>query len=523
MTTDQDDSSSTWQNPGDGDDDENDRNGITGYGSAPPAQNMQAQFVNTRANQVDSADSDDAVDEDEDQDDGNASFFTLESLRNFGRLFSPILVPLPFALFVFIITYVVIYKSPHPNLQPLPLAILLLALAILQGTMLYYVGSNDDLWLLCLALGYTLFLLVGTFAIFGLRGAIILLIIILVIVLFYARRGVRIVAAGSVEIVHSFGKYSRTLDSGPAFLWPWEKVVQRVSIKEKVWTTPLQVVKISRDQDVRLIATISFQVVPEDAYLTLSVENWEESLHKLFIGTLQALVSQLSPADFTAWPQAQGQPLRSSHSPAPLDPIQDTRWDRINHALASRTQDRVAGWGVQVNWVRIQDITLIPHLMPVTTAPPGMQAQTKRPVPAASHAPDPADQPAQQPTRTGTPVAPGPSAGDDDATVVMVSNAVQQREVPPQPASTSDAPTDLSSRPISMDSLKELYEAVRQSRITDPNTIRGIARQFEVVSHDPQLSQNADFDAARAARTLYQRAKSIEDNAQARVGSNTKR
>ncbi|HLH62345.1 MAG TPA: SPFH domain-containing protein [Ktedonobacteraceae bacterium] len=518
MTSDQDDSSSTWQNPG-GAGDENDWDTAFGYDTAPPAQNVQAQFVNAG---VDSQ-AEDAHAVDEEPDAGKASFFTFESLRNFGRLFSPILIPVPFALLIFLITYVVTGKMQYSNLQTLPLALLLLALAILQGTMLYYVGTNDSLWFLCLFLGYALFLLAGTFALFGLRGALILLIILLLIVLFYARRGFRIVSTGYVEVVYSFGRYNRTLDSGPAFLWPWEKVVQRVSIKEKVWSTPLQVVKISRDQDVRLIATISFQVVPEDAYLTLTVENWEESLHTLFIGALQALVSQLSPTDFTAWPQAQGQPLRSSHPHASLDPTQDTRWDRINHALASRTQDRVAGWGIQVNWVHIQDITLIPHLMPVTTPPPGMQAQPKRPVSPTNHAPGPGDQSAQPPVRAGAPASQDSSAGDDETTVVIDNNAVQQQEAPSQPVSSADPPTALSSRPLSLGSLKELYEAVRQSRITDPNTIRSIARQFEVVSQDSQLSQSVDFDAGRAARTLYQRAKTIEDNARAGVGSNAKR
>ncbi len=518
MTPNSDDSHSTWQSPGDSND-ENRWDAAFDDAGDPAAQNMQAQLADDDADsQVDAAVAGQP----------NAkkpSFFTLESLRNFGRLFSPVLIPLPFALFVFIVTYVATYRMSSPGLQTLPLAILLLALAILQGTMLYYAGSNDDLWLLCLIFGYTLFLLVGTFAIFGLRGAIILLILLILLLLFYARRGFRPVSDGYVEIVHSFGKYSRTLDSGARFLWPWEKTVQRVSIKEKLWPCPLQIVKISRDQDVRLIATISFQVMPEDAHLTLTVENWEESLHKLFVGTLQALVSQLSPADFTAWPQAQGQPLRSSNPHAPLDPTQDTRWDRINNALASRTQDQVAAWGIQINWVRIQDITLIPHLMPASL-PPGVQAQPKKPMPTTNYAPDPRNQTAHQPTRAAaSSPAQGTSsqsvAGDDqETTIVMESHAVQQQMAHPQPPPGSDAPTAISSRPISIDSLKDLYDAVRQSRITDPNTIRGIAHQFEVVSRDPQLSQRVDFDADRAAKKLYQRAKSIEANSPARAGSN---
>jgi hypothetical protein len=520
MTSDQDDSHSTWDSPG-GEGDENDWDAAFDYDATAPAQNMQAPLLDANDNlQVN-----DAVDEEPNT--GKTSFFTQESLRNFGRLFSPILIPLPFALFVFLITYVAIYRMSQPSLQTLPLAILLLALAILQGTMLYYAGSNDDLWLLYLVAGYALFLLVGIFAISGFRGAIIFLIILLLILLVFARRGFRPVSGYTVEIVYAFGKYRRTLDSGARFLWPWEKFVQRVSVKEKLWTCPLQIVKISRDQDVRLIATISFQVVPEDAYLTLSVDNWEESVHRLFIGTLQALVSQLSPADFVAWPQASGQTLHSHDAPGPIDPTQDTRWDRINNALAARMQDRVATWGIQINWVRIQDVTVIPHLMPASSLPHGMQPSQKKPMAAASNAADFRNQDANVPARpiiaSTSAVSPQFVSEDQEPTVVMDKNVRQQQMLHPQPLPPSDVPTAISSRPISIESLKGLYEAVRQNRITDPATIRGIASQFEAISHDPEMSQNADFDANRAARTLYQRAKSIEERSRSQTGPTMKR
>ncbi|HJT59360.1 MAG TPA: SPFH domain-containing protein, partial [Ktedonobacteraceae bacterium] len=301
MTSEQDDANLTWQSPNDSEDD-NDWDAAFGYDAVPPEQDMRMVDAN-------------ALDEDDVAmypDGRTTSFFNLESLRNFARLFSPVLVPLPFALLIFLISYAVSLRPQPLHLQILPLAILLLALAILQGTALYYAGSNEDLWLLCMISGYVLFLLVGAFAIFGPQAAIILLIVLLLIMAFFARRGFHAVSEGSVEIIYSFGKYTRTLFPGRKILWPWEKTFQSISIKERLWTCPVQTVKISRDQDVRLMATLSFQVVPEDAYLTFTVEKWEESLHTLFIGTLQAVVNQLSPADFVSWPQGHGTPLRSA-------------------------------------------------------------------------------------------------------------------------------------------------------------------------------------------------------------------
>src|SRR5215469_14864320 len=118
MTMEQDDSNPVWRSADD-DDDDNDWDAAFGYSAAPPGQNMQARL---------DPQSGDVVDEESDV--GTASSFNIESLRNFGRTFSPILVPLPFALLIFLFTYVVSLKQ-HLYLQPLPLAILLLALAIM--------------------------------------------------------------------------------------------------------------------------------------------------------------------------------------------------------------------------------------------------------------------------------------------------------------------------------------------------------------------------------------------------------
>ncbi|HEX6481349.1 MAG TPA: SPFH domain-containing protein [Ktedonobacteraceae bacterium] len=520
MTSEQDDSPSTWQS-NDAEDDDNDWRAPPGYG----AQNMQSQ----------TADDQDESDSDEEPDVKGSSFFGFESLRNFGRQFSPVLVPLPFALLIFLFTYVASMRQT-PHLQTLPLIILLLALSIMQGTMLYYAGSNEDLWLLCMIFGYSLFLIVGTFTVFGGSGAIILFVALLVLMVFFAQRGFRPVPEGYVDIVFSFGRYTRTLSPGPKLVWPWEKVIQRMNIKERLWTCPLQVVKISRDQDVRLIATISYQLLPEDAFLAFSVEKWEESLRILFVGTLQALINQLTPADFIPSPQAHGSSLRTTGPNGPIDPAQETRWERINNALASRVQDRIAAWGVQVNWVRIQDVTLIPHLTPAASPPPGMQVQTRQSTAAGNYAAGPGNSATKKavPAGTATPAvpvgaavetAPLPSSDDPDQTVVMEKNTVKDEMVKPQPQQMPDpdAVTSVSSQAIKPDVLRDIYEAVRQGRITDPNTIRDAAQRFEAVAKDPELSQTVDFDAGRAAATLYQRAKMIEELSRAHASPNAKR
>src|SRR5436305_2918089 len=106
------------------------------------------------------------------------------------RRFSPVLVPLPFAILIFLFTLPFTLKG-QSYLPPLPLAVLLIALVIMQGTLLYYAGSNDTYWTLFVIIGVALFLVVGTLAIFGFVAALILLIILLIVGSLLARRSIR--------------------------------------------------------------------------------------------------------------------------------------------------------------------------------------------------------------------------------------------------------------------------------------------------------------------------------------------
>src|SRR5574337_978671 len=123
------------------------------------------------------------------------------------RKLSPVLVPLPFAILIFLFTLPFTLKG-NSYLQPLPLAALLIAIVIMQGTLLYYAGSNDTYWTLFVIIGYALFLIVGTLALFGFVAAIILLIVLLIIGSLLARRAIVQVPEGNVDIVMMYGKYA---------------------------------------------------------------------------------------------------------------------------------------------------------------------------------------------------------------------------------------------------------------------------------------------------------------------------
>jgi regulator of protease activity HflC (stomatin/prohibitin superfamily) len=395
------------------------------------------------------------------------------------RRFSPVLVPLPFAILIFLFTLPFALRG-QVFLPLLPLSVLLIALVVMQGTLLYYAGSNDTYWTLFVIIGYALFLVVGTLAIFGFAASLILLFILLIIGTFLARRSILQVPEGYVDIVMMYGKYARTLYPGPNLKMPLEKVSNRLSTKEISWTCPEQVVKISRDHDVKLVATISYQLLPEDAHLAaLQVDNWETSLQKLFVATLQSVINELTPSDFMNWPQ--GTHARTSVDINSIDAATITRWDRVNDTLAKRVQDKVEKWGVQVNYVRIQDITLIPHLAPSLNPVVGMPAR-QAPVDVGM-------------TRGGYPAIAQPQQAQ------IVAKPVENQPVPmPVQPSPASAQAHVSAADIEM--LKESYEAVRTGRLKDPHTIRDIAERFESLANDP----NIDVDALKAAQILYHRA-----------------
>jgi regulator of protease activity HflC (stomatin/prohibitin superfamily) len=460
MTSEQDDSHATWQGPN------------------ASNQNQSPNTSSTRAARGKQEFLAPPVQTDPQEESKDTSSSSLRKVGNFARQFSPVLVPLPFAILVFLFSLPFVSR-----VQIVPLAVLLIALAVMQGTLLYYAGSNDTYWILWLIIGYALFVVVGTMFIFGLAAGLILFIALLFIATFMGRRLIRQVPEGYADIVLMSGKYARTLYPGFNLKMPWEKVSKRLSTKEISWTCPEQIIKISRDQDVKLVATISYQLMPEDAHIAaLEVDNWEESLKKQFMGTLLSVINELEPADFLNWPQ--GSHGRTSLDKGSIDAATITRWDRINDLLASRIQDKVAKWGIQINFVRIQDITPIPHLVSMGNPPARM---TARPVDAGI-------------TRGANPQPAQPQQEQ------VMAKTIENQQGSMQPQTQQPQVASAASGSINIDMLINAYEAVRSGLVKDPKTIRDYARHFEDVANDPSIN----FDAARAAQNLYQRAMMYE-------------
>jgi regulator of protease activity HflC (stomatin/prohibitin superfamily) len=446
----------------------------------------------------------------------------LEVLGGTMRQLSPILAPLLFGgvTFLFILPFVLNSRGYLSTSGSLPTGLILLAVGLVllvfalgQGITLYYAGTNDVLWSLGMICGFSLFLLTGCFAIFGPIPTIILLAVLLLCGFLLARLCIRPTPEGQVDIVEALGKYSRTLFPGLNFVVPWEKIVYRLDTRERVWSCPMQKVPVSRSEEVELAATISYRLMPEDAHLAvLYVSNWEKSLQELFIATTQAVVGELSPEDFIAW-QHTPRSRQAARNPNDVRP-----WDRINLILVQRMQDQVAHWGVQIDGVQIRDVALIPHIPLMAEANPPASAQPVNAGVARSAA---QATPAQFNQALARPQKASESAPQADRPRFIAGPQVKPRlpEPPPTPAPSPapEAPPAGTPTPAisKVDMLTDAYEAVRTGRITDPMTIREIAAHFESIANNPEESQNVDFDAARAARTLLERAALIEEQTRA--------
>lgn len=437
-----------------------------------------------------SAPSEEEADEDEFSEPSSSR---LGLLQRFGQHLAPLLPPILFGVLTFLFIFPLIMSNrAYLHAQSIwPIGLVIFALAVLQALALYWADFNNVLWSIGIVGGFCLFLLLGCFAIFGPISSLVVFVILVLVGIVIARLYMHPVANGTVELVDAFGKYSRTLYPGLNFVWPWERMNCQLSTQETQWSCPEQKVPISRDEDVVLKGTVSYQLVAEDAHIAaLQFNNWQKSLQELFQTTLQTVAHELSPDDFLVWPQeaapTRGGNFDNSHDEA-------SRWKRINTVLFQQMRDRVALWGVQVNWAHVRDVTLLPHVPSIVDTDPIIMT---RPTPVQT---------------------PGFSTMDSADTMVKP----EKSRVTPQPAQQSPVtPPPITPEPVTSASkipntavLANLYKQVRSGNITDPETIRTIAARFQAIARDPEASKSVDFDADRAARNLYERAKIFEEQA----------
>jgi hypothetical protein len=68
-------------------------------------------------------------------------------------------------------------------------------------------------------------------------------------------------------------------------------------------------------------------------------------------------------------------------------------------------------------------------------------------------------------------------------------------------------------KPEMFNAMIELYNSVREGRVTDIKVITDLADRFEAIANHPEASQQFDYDAGRAAYNLHAQARALKARA----------
>ena len=400
-----------------------------------------------------------------------------------------IIIPLLFAGIscLLVLPPIAIDEAHFPPETLWSIGLVMIIVAGLQGIAVHYSKRIPGMWILCTMGGFVLLLSISIFALFGPVPGVILVLVLLFLTAYMLQRTIHPVPEGVVDIVLAFGKYSRTLYPGFHLLSPWEKATRQVNVEETHWNCPPQRIQMSRDDDLILRALISYQIIPETAHL--AVENWEESLRDTFIATLQTVATVFTPDDFLNWPQSLDVYQKQLHHPVSGSPADDfsespERRETINDYLCQYIHAKAGG--VQVNWVSIRDIELVPHSLNID--------------PIYHHFNEQQTTPSSTPLPEQTPqLALVPQIGATEPQQQAVLTSVRQGE----PAKPIEIPKE--------EILIKAYKEVQNGKITDPEAIRMIAATFEAVAQDSQANQSVSIDVEQAARILRKRAHQYDE------------
>lgn len=404
-------------------------------------------------------------------------------------------------------------------------AVVLLIIAVGQGVAVYFSGQENHMWVLGTLGGLLLFILMGVFLLNPWAG-LVLLVIILASSVYLARRCIHPVADGTVDIVSVSGNYTRTLFPGFNFIWPWEALLNKepVNIKETYLMQDKLRFQLSPEEDVILGAVMFYQVAPEDAYLAITqVKDWQKSLSELFVATLQTVATHFVPTDFLAWSQSlqayKARTQQTQHDDPESAYLSDesedqftggvSRRKRINTLLFHEIRDRVAPWGIQINWVRIQYIELAPHTLARISAPATLSSytaeandnQTEKELVGVSSA--------SQTNRVQSPDSRDSDSAGRSGERISIDQEITQALK--EKANPNTAPALPSQKLPTEETMRKAYEQVQNGKVTDPQAIRQIAMTFEAAARDPEVSQKISFDIERAVTNLRKQAEQYEE------------
>ncbi|HEX8994469.1 MAG TPA: hypothetical protein VF812_00405 [Ktedonobacterales bacterium] len=425
------------------------------------------------------------------------------------RRWAPIVAPAVLGSILLTLT-LSLQAHERAALSPLPASAILPALlaAYLAGGALLglglYFAPNGVVWCLALFAGPPLLLGVMFTLAFGLPGALLVLSLAAALLLIYSVWRRSSTPAGTVEVTLLLGEWYRTLQSGDNIMLPGERLITRLSVRPRAFTTATQRVRLTPQRLAQARATVTYVVNPRAAWRTAGVRaTWEDELRQRISASVRDCLD-----DWRYTPN--GDPAaRGSIARRVLD--ENRAWAR--------------GIGVRILSVRAHDIAVgsPQELAPQLPADAAGQRATSR---------------VERAPATPRVMAAGPLVsmlepdelddldepnGPDDLDVNIAATSARSARASAPASAPADAPvaarTRVSpavaapARPAerpSPEALEDLYEAVRSRQITDTQVIRELAGHFTELARLPHAPGALPFDPVAAAQLLSQYADALD-------------
>jgi SPFH domain / Band 7 family len=396
---------------------------------------------------------------------------TVLSFQTF-RQVSPLLLPLLMGGASFVLLAIAILSAPaswHVLVDAtslLPLFFVLAAVGVITGTAMAY-APNETIWAMATVSGLIAYGTIIVWAMFGWPPAITLVLGLLLSTIVIVRSQLHMVREYTVHVMILFGKYHRTLRPGFNLRFPGEQVLAILPTTETTVNVTIEDAILRNGTRVDLQATASCQIVPEQANLAAAhADNWLQEVQNALELAVKETLCDADPDELT-------------HNGMLIDTFP------LAARVTGHLQQFIGRSGIAVLWVRIHSLCM-----------PQTEEEVLRELPATT------------PKKPPSPDVLTEQEGERGRTV----NVREVRSTIQMPRGTT--PGVILPLPPSMhvvphaipapQALAQAYNAVRDRRITEPQTIRRIARAFEAIADDAIQGPLLPFDAHEAA--LYLRA-----------------
>ncbi|WP_427454727.1 SPFH domain-containing protein [Litorimonas sp. WD9-15] len=158
-------------------------------------------------------------------------------------------------------------------------------------------------------------------------------ILLVALVIFIIVKTVRIVPQGSEWTLENFGRYTKTLKPGLAFVIPfYQRISNKMDMRERVIDIPSQEV-ITKDNVMVTADAVVFIQVIDARMATYEVSNLENAIQNLCLTNVRTVVGSMD-----------------------LDEVLSKR-DQINAQLLGVIDNATDGWGTKVTRIEIKDLS----------------------------------------------------------------------------------------------------------------------------------------------------------------------